>query len=541
MKSKDSFSINKNLLKLNMKKYLIYFIVGLIISSIPLFLGYSLSLLFNFLEGANKKLFIYTIAFMSFLTLLNSYLLFRNGINELAVRFSSSKIMRLSFISQVIDSSKLEANDNGKILNIIGNDILGIEYFLCNLIDLINKVVFFLGSFIILININLKITIYAIAPLIILNVLIFIIRNRYKEYFYQFRNTDIAHSNFVYEILDKTEIVQYLGDRDNFLSRSKKLSLVNYKSELKKILFDSFIQNGISFINNISIFIILLSSVKLIIKGEISPGEITLFINYIGYGFSYLNLFSVVISDYKRSEDSIERISRLISAKNKKEFIDLRILKSSKGESLKLNTLSLNNFQLNKQANKFNLNIRPNELVVVTGDTGSGKTQFINSLLGYSNYSGEIKINDKKVENLLQHNIGYCPQYINLFNMTLEENIELDKYKNKDIEKIKEISNISQDETFKINNIKDKIGINGDKLSEGQRQRLGIARAIYHSDKILILDDVFTFIDKNNRQIIMENLLKLNKIIIFASQDDNIMSRADKIVYMESNQIKAIG
>lgn len=78
----------------------------------------------------------------------------------------------------------------------------------------------------------------------------------------------------------------------------------------------------------------------------------------------------------------------------------------------------------------------------------------------------------------------------------------------------------------------EKVGVNGKELSEGQRQRVSIARAMYDSSDIVIMDAPFTYLDKENRRSILEKIISQHQILIIVSDDVNILKRANKVIEM---------
>ena len=87
---------------------------------------------------------------------------------------------------------------------------------------------------------------------------------------------------------------------------------------------------------------------------------------------------------------------------------------------------------------------------------------------------------------------------------------------------------------FKFN----KVGENGKKLSGGQKQRIAIARALYRSPKVLIMDEGTNQLDKLTQLRIINNLLKIkNLTLIFITHDKSILNKFDKVFDLEKNKI----
>lgn len=527
----------KSLLYKNGRYYFSYFIIGLIVSYIPLIMGYSLNILIDSLSVLDKNKFVFAIVAMLTLTFLNSIFIYINGLVELSVRFNSRKNMLLSFISLLIESKNYNYADNGKILNISFYDFSAMEYSLCTIIDFLNKILFFVISIAILMGINFYLTIFVIIPLAVLNVLIYFLRNKYKNYFDNQRNDNIVYHSFIYDSVKNIEAVKYFIKKENYFNELNNLSIKSYKSRLNSVIFQSIINNGVLFVNDFSIFLILILCIRYVLNNELTSGQITLFISYIGYGFVYLTLYTNVISNYKYSQSLLERIENIIGKDLINKFIHLNISKDFQNIEQKINSLSFESFGIGENSKKIDFTVKIGDLVVITGENGSGKSTFLDTIVGINSFYGKIKLNNLYVENLEKIKIGYVSQKNKLFDMNLEKNITWCD-KDIDISKILTDSNIFQDSTFLLkDSVKQTIGKNGANLSEGQKQRLLIARAIYNSSEILCLDDSFSFMDKYNRKKILKNLLAKDKIIFLATEDENIIEMADIVVYMKARVI----
>lgn len=170
---------------------------------------------------------------------------------------------------------------------------------------------------------------------------------------------------------------------------------------------------------------------------------------------------------------------------------------------------SLNNFDL-----KCKLNLG-NEVVALQGSSGSGKTTILDCIAGIKNPNkGIIKIDNKTVFSsskninlpIKDRHIGYLFQNYALFpHMTVEENIlfGVKNQKNYDISYIKYIT-----ETFKIEHLKDR---KSNQISGGEKQRVALARALAIKPNVLMLDEPFSSLDKDTKEVVYKEFMEYKK------------------------------
>ncbi len=176
-------------------------------------------------------------------------------------------------------------------------------------------------------------------------------------------------------------------------------------------------------------------------------------------------------------------------------------------------------YKENKVLENINFCIKRGEVIGIVGKTGSGKSTFIDILLGLIKpSSGNIYINGKRMDaNLFRRfrlSVSSVPQDYFLLDRTIEENIVFGKTKSKiDYSLLNKVVNISMLRDL-INSLRDGlktfVGENGVKLSGGQKQRLAIARALYKEHSLLILDEATSSVDSETEKNILENIINNN-------------------------------
>ena len=195
-----------------------------------------------------------------------------------------------------------------------------------------------------------------------------------------------------------------------------------------------------------------------------------------------------------------------------------------------------------------NLTIKKNEFVGIIGETGTGKSTLADLLIGLIEpETGMITVDGNNVSKNLyfwKKNVGYVSQNLYLLDDSIKSNIAFG-YKENEVSLLKVENSINNSQLSKfVNNLKNgletKVGERGVKISGGERQRIGIARALYNDPEILVFDEATSNLDLGTESKILETLLKLKmkKTIIFITHRQSSLSICDRVFKIENNEIK---
>ena len=217
-------------------------------------------------------------------------------------------------------------------------------------------------------------------------------------------------------------------------------------------------------------------------------------------------------------------------------------------EKLELKNLNISIHNKKKLKIK-NLKLSKNKIVLIFGDSGTGKSTLINSILGLNkSYNGKIFLNDFDIKNInygeIKNKIGYISQEITMFNLSLRENIMF-RSKNIDDEKlIKLIEKFDLKKIFHNGKIDLDLKINQLKsnLSGGEKQRISFLREIALNPDFIILDEATSALDSENierfKNYLLENKSKMAILII--SHQKNFFEISDEIYEIQMEELKKI-
>ena len=192
-----------------------------------------------------------------------------------------------------------------------------------------------------------------------------------------------------------------------------------------------------------------------------------------------------------------------------------------------------------------NLTIKQGSKIALVGVSGSGKSTLAKMMVNFYNPSqGEIRLGDLNLNHIdkksLRQHINYLPQQPYIFNGTILENLLLGAKEGttrEDILRAVELAEIREDIERMPLNYQTELTSDGTGISGGQRQRIALARALLTDASILILDEATSSLDILTEKRIVNNLMNLDKTLIFIAHRLTIAERVEKVVVLDRGKI----
>jgi ABC-type bacteriocin/lantibiotic exporter with double-glycine peptidase domain len=269
---------------------------------------------------------------------------------------------------------------------------------------------------------------------------------------------------------------------------------------------------------------------------KIQPG-----LNALYEGLSSRNYGKSVISNLSKEFKKTQKIKKFLSYKNTKKIIPKKVIA--------FNNVSFKYKKSKNIIDKLNLKLKVGSCVGIIGPSGSGKTTILDLICGlHQPTKGYISIDGQKIGNKnivnLRKSIDYIQQNIFILDGSFAENISFGTPKTEiDHEKVIKCAKIAQLHEFISgfnNGYNQKVGEKGSRISGGQNQRIGIARALYRGPQILILDEATNALNVEIEEKVIKSVRNAmsQKTLIMVTHKLEILKYCDKIISIEKNKIK---
>jgi subfamily B ATP-binding cassette protein MsbA len=285
-------------------------------------------------------------------------------------------------------------------------------------------------------------------------------------------------------------------------------------------------------------------------QGTLSIGQFSSFLTALFLMYGPIKRLSTAHNDYQQGKAGYDRVKQIINTENPiQDRASALEIKGIRGE-VEFKNVSFSYRPGVPVLKNISFTAKPNELVALVGASGAGKTTIMNILLRfYEPETGEILIDGKDIRAItlksLREQIGLVTQDVFLFNDTIQNNIVYGrkKFGPGDIQNaaiVARAADFIAELPLKYETV---VGERGIFLSNGQRQRISIARAILKKPQILIFDEATSSLDSESEKLIQEAMAEVmkNRTTFVIAHRLSTIIEADRILVIESGEIKETG
>jgi ATP-binding cassette subfamily B protein len=400
---------------------------------------------------------------------------------------------------------------------------------------------------------HIPILIVFVAGSICYFVWLLLFMSKRKEFDYKYFDISAKGQNYIIELINGMNEIKLNRCEELKRWEWEHLQAERFSLSVRRMSLNQMQHNGSTFINELKNIVITIIAATAVINGQMTLGMM-LAVQYI---IGQLNgpviqaiQFIYTVQDVKIS------LERLGEVHNKPEEDSDAAYKSKQLETDRSIIVRQLTFQYDgprspKVLDNITFDIPEGKITAIVGASGSGKTTLIKMLLGfYQPVEGEIRVGGK---NLNEYGISWwrskCGTVMQdgyIFSDTIAKNISMSSEHQIDTDKLKqaaEIANISEFiETLPLK-YNTRIGQEGVGLSQGQKQRMLIARAVYKNPEFILFDEATNSLDASNEKIITQNLEHFftGRTVIIVAHRLSTVRKADRIVVLEKGHIVESG
>ncbi|GHV58377.1 ABC transporter ATP-binding protein [Bacteroidia bacterium] len=321
-----------------------------------------------------------------------------------------------------------------------------------------------------------------------------------------------------------------------------------FKISVQGTALGQYQQVGSIFFSRTTSLLISYLSAKAVIDGDITLGmmmSISYIIGQLSGPIGQVIGFTQSLQDAKIS---LERLNEIHNKEDEEQTIENTVNELPANKTIRMENVffSYDGAERDYVLDDLTLTVPQNQITAIVGASGSGKTTIVKLLLGfYPPLKGNIKIDNTHLQEINPHlwrqKSGAVMQDGFIFSDTIANNIavgvdEVDKKRLLYAVKTANIKEFIEGLPLKYNT---KIGMEGNGVSQGQRQRLLIARAVYKNPDFIFLDEATNALDTNNERIIMDNLAEFykRKTVVIVAHRLSTVQQADNIIVLDKGKI----
>lgn len=446
------------------------------------------------------------------------------------------------FDTKLLGDLMQRMNDHGRVNNFLTQNVLNIVFSLLTLI-VFSVVLVIYDKFVFLV--------FLIGSMLYGGWIALFLKRR-KVIDYELFEQQAINNNRTYEFITSMQEIKLQDCEQRKRQEWEHIQKDLFKIQQKSLRLQQQEEAGGIFINELKNIAITVMSAAAVIEGNMTLGMMLAVQYIIGQLCSpveQLMDFFYSLQDVKISLDRINEIHSM-EDENGKAGLLTSIKQKSKGINIQNVIFKYNPHVLTKTIDHVDIQIPQGKVTAIVGASGSGKTTLIKLILGYySVVEGRICIGSTNINDVnkqwWRRQCGVVMQDGVIFSESIAKNIAVDDA---------EIDQVRLLEAAKISCIFDyvmglplkfdtKIGRDGIGLSQGQKQRILIARAVYKNPEYIFLDEATNSLDANNERKIVENLDRFykGKTVVIVAHRLSTVKNADQIVVIDHGKVVETG
>ncbi|MCT2538157.1 ABC transporter ATP-binding protein/permease [Aquibacillus koreensis] len=452
--------------------------------------------------------------------------------------------------TQEFSTLQMQTFTASSLLTRITNDVTQVQGFLFGFMRIMLRApLFIIGGLIMSFTVHVQLATILVIVVPVLLVIMLWIMTKGIGMFQRVQKRLDKLNNVIRENLLGIKLVKAFNRNDHEQKRFKKENSKLMEDNKTALRFMELTMPIVMLGMNVGIVLFLWFGYVELRVGDAEPGEIVSILNYATRMMASFGVFGFLLMMYSRGKASASRINEVLET-DAKDFVTVQEpqAKAEMNGSIRFDQVSFSYPNATKETlRQLSFHVKAGETVGVLGETGSGKSTFLQLIPRlYPTSDGKVYIDDQWIEEWgpgVRDKITLVPQEGYIFTGTLRENIAWgnEQASMDEIVKAAKDANIHDFIMTLTDQYETQVGQRGVNLSGGQKQRISIARALIANPAILLLDDSTSALDANTEVHVLKAIKERECTTIIVAQKISSVIDADHIMLLQHGQIVATG
>jgi ATP-binding cassette subfamily B protein len=492
---------------------------------------------------------------------------------EKAAMLVADALMRHNLLRSILGRPGANAlppdSSPGEAVSRLRDDMAHISVFMTWTADPIGQVLAFGIAFVTLARVDLRITLFAFLPLVVILAFVNLLNNHIRRYRKASQESIGQVTGLLGELFGAVQAVKVAGAETHVVAHLQRVNEIRRAAALRDRLLTNLI-NAFSFgATNIATGVLLILAAQSLQSGQFTVGDFALFASYLGWMAFVMGMVGGYVTKYQQVGVSLRRAAELLQGAPSTLLArydgDVRmrgplpaIAEPANDAQAALRTLTVTGLTYRYPGSAHgveavDLRVERGQFVVITGRIGSGKSTLLRALLGLlPPQAGEVRWNGRRLDDLaafmVPPQVAYTPQVPRLFSESLRDNLlmGLSAGMTADGERLQAAlyQAVLDRDVLKLDHgLETLVGPRGVRLSGGQMQRAAATRMFVRQPELLVFDDLSSALDVETERLLWERLAVIpgQATVIAVSHRRAALQRADWIVVLNAGRIEAQG
>lgn len=487
------------------------------------------------------------------------------GFAEISMRFTMSGLVRRNLLRHVLERPGAHAlpYSIGETISRFRDDAYQAEDGVDWSDEIVGQGFLAVGAFLVLLHINVRMTLVAILPLVVVAAVARRASGALGRYRAASSQATSQVTGAIGDILAAAQTLQAAGAEERTVARLRRLNEQRRRATLTDRLATQALDAITANTADVGTGLIMLLAADSLRSGSLTVGDFALFVSYLGFIADFMTSLGQFLAHYRQTGVAFARLGALLGDASPGALAEstplylrgplpsVPPLERSPADRLILveaRGLTYHHPQSGHGISAADLRLPRGTLTVVTGRVGAGKTTLLQTFLGLlPRQAGEILWNGHVVDDAASFFVppraAYTAQVPRLFSETLKQNILLGLPVDPAALDAAVRGAVLEDDVQTLEaGLETPVGTHGVKLSGGQAQRAAVARMLVRGAELLVIDDLSSALDIETERVLWERLFTGNTVTCLAvSHRRAALCRADRIVVLKEGRVEAQG